>query len=225
MAKSTTTRADVLEKAYEAGLTTVIRGAIILVVSLLLLYVFTLMQLESLMILAMPASSADTSSDGGTASTSAAATENGLRHQLHMSLVSLSIPHHLQNIHRLLPWSVARSNAGACVCHQSTAFLPVRQITCSNTGPGIRGGMRILRKHEAGVHALGDLRRIRAVQDIIPMRFRGVNARTALVPPRSGPRAHTIIGSRAEHLPIHCSSLSAVHCNHPPVGAVTHASA
>jgi hypothetical protein len=32
----------------------------------------------------------------------AAVVLNGLRHQLQTSLVSLSIPHHLQNIHRLL---------------------------------------------------------------------------------------------------------------------------
>lgn len=53
MAKYTTTRTDVLEKAYAAGTVTVIRGAIILVVSLLLLYFFTMFQVESLQILAM----------------------------------------------------------------------------------------------------------------------------------------------------------------------------
>jgi hypothetical protein len=48
------------------------------------------------------------SADGGCVSVEAGVSKvaavvlNGLRHQLHTSLVSLSIPHHLQNIHRLL---------------------------------------------------------------------------------------------------------------------------
>ena len=40
MAKGSTTRSDVLEREYEAGLTTVIRGAVILVVALILMWIF-----------------------------------------------------------------------------------------------------------------------------------------------------------------------------------------
>ncbi len=53
MAKSSTTRSDVLEKEYEAGLTQVIRGVVILVVSLILMWLMNLAALVPLVIFAL----------------------------------------------------------------------------------------------------------------------------------------------------------------------------
>ncbi|HSV75341.1 MAG TPA: ribosomal protein L7/L12 [Chthonomonadales bacterium] len=52
MAKSVTRRSDLLEREYEAGLSFVIRGVIVLCVSLILVWILTLVQLQPLVILA-----------------------------------------------------------------------------------------------------------------------------------------------------------------------------
>ncbi|MBM3494207.1 MAG: hypothetical protein FJX72_07790 [Armatimonadetes bacterium] len=52
MAKGSTTRSDVLEREYEAGLTQVIRGAVILVVALILVWILWRAQLVPLVVFA-----------------------------------------------------------------------------------------------------------------------------------------------------------------------------